>query len=139
MTDVAWESRGAFKTAAKDTAFLIYGLTAPPSVKAANEFTRRRVAGLLMKFSYLNGVWGETNVSGYLHVAILLHCPQRTDVPFTNSAIAEVLYKTLFHPKPSREVVESMKPMPIGAIALASTAVSASSLQPLLFNGIHYH
>jgi hypothetical protein len=65
MTDVAWESRGAFKTASKDTVFLVYSLTAPPSVKAASEFTRRRVAALLLKFSFLNGVWGPTNVSYY--------------------------------------------------------------------------
>jgi len=73
MTDVAWESRGTFKTAAKDTAFLVYSLTAPPSVKATNEFTCRRVATLLLKFSYLNGVWGETNVSFHLHVTVPLY------------------------------------------------------------------
>src|SRR5438876_4681 len=60
MTDMAWESRGAFKTASKDTVFLVYSLTTPPSVKAASEFTRHWVAALLLKFSFLNGVWGPT-------------------------------------------------------------------------------
>jgi hypothetical protein len=71
-------------------------------------------------------------------MTMISHRVQRTDVPFTSSAIAEVLYKTLFHPKPSREVVESMTPMPIGAIALASTAVRASNTESCSANHTHY-